>query len=58
MPKYRIYYSAFVQLSNVIEADSMYDAEEIVYDKFPIEGAKLEEWWDSQIDMSEEVTNA
>jgi len=55
MPKYLIYYSGRVQLSKVIEADSQYEAEEIIYDDFPIEGAKLEEWWDSQIDMTEEI---
>ena len=58
MPKYKIYYSGFVQLSKVIEADSKSDAKELIYDEFPIRGAELEDWWDSQIDMIEEVDDA
>jgi len=58
MPKYLIYYSGRVQLSKVIEADSKSDAEELIYDEFPIRGAELEDWWDSQIDMIEEVDDA
>jgi len=55
MPKYLIYYSGRVQLSKVIEADSKSDAEELIYDEFPIRGAELEDWWDSQIDMIEDA---
>ena len=58
MTKYRIYYSARVQFSKVMEGDEPWDSKMINYidDNFPVDSSCTLEWWeDEQVDAVEEV---